>query len=362
MPNFLSPLHEAATRFPQTELWNDSCGMGEVRFALERGAVGATSNPVIVGRILKQEMNSWEERIYTILSKELPEANDIDLCWKLSKEAGSKSARELLPIFRESGGKQGWQAIQVDPRYYRSSEKTVLHAVELSMLEENILIKMPVSSIAPAAIEECTYRGVSVNGTVCFGIPQALAVAQAVERGLKRREQEEKPIDGMNPSCTIMVGRINDWIGEVVLRQKLPVSPQSVELAGVAVLKKAYRIFTERGYRLRILGALNNSHWLWTHFLGGNLILTINPIWWRRLEGCMVPVDKRIDEPVPHQVIKELLTHVPEFSKIFEEEGMTVSQFEDYGAFRRTMREFFEGYEGFLEYLRKFMLPLPEEL
>ena len=361
MCEIISPLQEAARLFPQTELWNDSCGIGEVSFALERGAVGATSNPVIVGRILKEEISSWRDRITEILRDELPEGDDIALCWQLSKEAGLKSAHLLLPLFEQTGGKRGWQAIQVDPRYYRSAHKTIAHAVELSSLERNILIKMPVSSIAPEAIEECTYRGISVNGTVCFSVSQAVAVAKAVERGLCRREAQGLSIDGMNPSCTIMAGRINDWIAEVVEQNRIPVAPEHVELAGVAVLKKVYSLFKERGYRLRVLGALNNSHWLWTHFLGGDLILTINPVWWRRLEGCSVPVVQKMDEKVPEEVIGLLSSHVEEFRKIYDEEGMAVAEFDHFGAFHRTMREFYRGYEGFLEYLRSYMLPLPDE-
>ena len=38
-----------------------------------------------------------------------------------------------------------------------------------------------------AAIEEATSRGVNVNATVCFTLPQSIAVAEAVERGLKRQ-------------------------------------------------------------------------------------------------------------------------------------------------------------------------------
>ncbi len=358
---YLSPLHEAAVRFPQTELWNDSCGAAEVEFAMKRGAVGATSNPVIVGRILKDEMQNWRGRIDSLLEKEIPEASDEELCWKLTEEAGKASSEMFMPMFRETKGSRGWQALQVNPRYYRSTAKTVAHARALSSLNENILIKMPVSTAAVAAIEECIYHGVSVNGTVCFGIPQAVAVAEAVERGLKRREKEGLDISSLNPSCTIMVGRINDYMTALVARDNLPVAPDSVELAGVAIMKKAYTLFRERGYRLRILGALNHSHWLWSHFLGGDLILTVNPVWWRRLEGCSVPVEDRMDQPVPETVINELLSNLPEYAKIYHEDGMTPGEFNDYGAFHRTMREFFQGYDAFLEYLRTFMLSLPDD-
>ena len=43
-----------------TSLWNDSCSIAELEYALEHGAVGATSNPVIVGDVLKKEMHCLE--------------------------------------------------------------------------------------------------------------------------------------------------------------------------------------------------------------------------------------------------------------------------------------------------------------
>ena len=44
-----------------------------------------------------------------------------------------------------------------------------------------------------------TYQGVSINATVSFTVAQAVAVAEAVERGLKKREQEGKDTSWMHP-------------------------------------------------------------------------------------------------------------------------------------------------------------------
>ena len=44
---FKSPLHQM-TQTTSTCLWNDSCSLAELGYAIEHGAVGATCNPVIV--------------------------------------------------------------------------------------------------------------------------------------------------------------------------------------------------------------------------------------------------------------------------------------------------------------------------
>ena len=89
-------------------------------------------------------------------------------------------------------------------------------------------------------------------------------MAEAVERGLKRREQEGKDIETMGPVCTIMVGRLDDWLKVVADKQDISVDPGVLEWAGVAVFKKTYRLFQERGYRIRLLSAAFRNHMHWS--------------------------------------------------------------------------------------------------
>ena len=48
-----SPLHETVAT-TQTDYWNDSCSIEELTYAIANGAVGATSNPTIVGEVLQK--------------------------------------------------------------------------------------------------------------------------------------------------------------------------------------------------------------------------------------------------------------------------------------------------------------------
>lgn len=354
MKKYVSPLQKAAELFPQTQLWNDSCGMADIELALKRGGCGATSNPVIVGNVLRKEMPFWESRLRDII-RELPEATDEEICWKISGEVGLKGAQKLLPLFCESNHERGWQAMQVNPRFYRSAERMVTHAAEMASMSENILIKMPVSAAGVLALEECVYRGISVNGTVCFGVSQAIAVAEAIERGLKRREVEGLPGDGMLNSCTIMTGRLDDYMKKLVAQRETPITQEHLDCGGEAVFKKVYRIYRERGFRAKLLAANNNSHFLWSHFLGGDILITINPLWWRRMEGAEVKVHRTIDEDVDESIVNELLSKIPEYRFAYNENGLKAEEFDGYGAFRDTMNEFFHGYDAFVDYIRGFM-------
>lgn len=357
MSKYTNPLHQAAEMFPMTQLWNDSCGVGDIEFALARGGCGATSNPVIVGNVLRKEIGLWEERLNKIISEEYPSATDEEICWIISREAGLKGAQLLRPLFEETKGQKGWQALQVNPRFYRDRARTVAHAAQLAGDEPNVLIKMPVSTAGVEALEECVYKGVSVNGTVCFGIPQAVAVAEAIERGLKRREAENLPIDGLSVSCTIMTGRVGDYMRSLAEKRGVEIDPVWADMGGVAIFKKAYRIFRERGYRAKLLAANNNSHYLWSHLLGGDIYMTVNPVWWRELEGREMELRATIDEPVDEIIVDTLLDKFPEYGMIYREDGLMVREFNDYGAFKNTMSEFLTGYDAFIAYLRGFIMP-----
>src|SRR5207237_3014136 len=102
----------------------------------------------------------------------------------------------------------------------------------------NMIVKIPATQAGIPAMEESTYRGITINATVSFSMPQCIAVAEAVERGLRRREQEGKDISSMGPVCTIMVGALDDSLKVVMEKEGDSVEPGYLAWAGVAVFMK----------------------------------------------------------------------------------------------------------------------------
>jgi len=325
-----------------TVLWNDSCSIEELTYAIEHGAVGATANPVIVGTVLKQEMHLWKDRIPQIIA-EMPTATEDDIAWKLMEEISAKGAELLMPAFEQSQGYNGRLSIQTDPRNYRNTELIVQQAVHFDSLAPNMIVKIPVTKAGIAAIEEATYQGVSINATVSFTVPQSLAVAEAVERGLKRREQEGKDISRMGPVCTIMVGRLDDWLRILADRDGIITDPGYFEWAGVAAMKKAYTIYKERGYRLRLLSAAFRNHLHWSEFIGGDVVISPPHKWQRRFNESDIEVVPRIDDPVDQKITDELCEKFTDFRRAYEADGMTVEEFDDFGPNQRTLRQFIAG-------------------
>jgi transaldolase len=355
---FKSPLHEMTQTTP-TCLWNDSASVQELTYSLEHGAVGATCNPVIVLGVLKKEMPIWKERIQNLIV-ERPRAAEEEIGWQIVREMSIKSAALLRPVFDSHGGRNGRLSIQTDPRLYRDTQAIIAQAEEFSRLAPNMIVKIPVTCAGIPAIEEATYRGVSINATVSFTLQQCIAVAEAVERGLKRRENEGKDISSMGPVCTIMVGRLDDWLKVVMEKENISIDPGYLEWAGVAVFKKAYRIFRERGYRTRLLSAAFRNHMHWSEFIGGDVVISPPYSWQVRFNASDIAVHSRIEAPVDSKIVNELTKKFAEFRRAYEEGGLTAEEFDSFGATRRTLRQFIVACHDLDALVRDFMILNPD--
>ena len=352
-----SPLHETVTT-TATDYWNDSCSIEELTYAIAHGAVGATSNPTIVGEVLKKEMNLWRDRITELASGGT--ATEDELTWQLIEEMAVKGAELLLPVFEREDGRAGRLSIQTNPKFYRDPDRITEQAIYFSSLAPNMQVKAPVTRAGVQAIEDATAAGVNVNATVCFTVPQALAVGGAVERGLRRREQAGEDVSSMTPVCTIMVGRLDDWLQAHADRLGILLTPGAVNWSGIACLKKSHAIYEERGYRTRLLVAAYRHHLHWSEMIGGDVVLTIPHKWQLLLNDSGIEVVPRFDNPVPTEVVSELYERLPDFRRAYDADGLTVDEFDSFGATVRTLRQFIGSYQDLVAVIRDFMLPNPD--
>jgi len=352
------PLEKMSANY-STDYWNDSCSIKELTYAIERGAVGATTNPTIVHNVLKQEMNLWEGRIRQII-EENSEWSEDNITWKLIEEMAVRGAELLHPVFKREKGKKGRLSIQTNPANYRNKSAIVEQAVYFNSLAPNMQVKIAATKTGIDAIEEATFQGVSINATVCFTVPQSIAVAEAVERGLKRRSETKLPVDFITPVCTIMVGRTDDWIKVLSNRDNIIVDPTFHNWAGVACMKKAYDIYQKRKYRTRLLAAAYRHHLHWSELIGGDIILTIPYKWQVRFNQSDIEVKERMSTPVKKEIIDKLRQHYDGFKQAYDEDGLTQNEFDTYGATVRTLRGFINSYHELVGVIRDFMLPNPD--
>lgn len=354
------PLKYAADNSP-TVLWNDSADPKELADAISWGAVGATCNPVIALTALKQNKEHWTQRIKDY-SKQNPSKTDDAIGWAMVEELSINAAKLLEPAFEKYNGRNGRLSVQTDPRLFRDSKALADQAEYFSKLAKNIIVKIPVTTEAISAFEEATYRGVSLNATVSFTVAQTIAVAEAIERGLKRREAEGKDISQMGPVCTIMVGRTDDWVKVEADKKGISVDPGIMEWAGIAAFKNAYKIYQERGYRTRLLAAAFRNHMHWSEILGGDVVISPPYAWQVRINKSGIKPDLHsIDKAVEPRILDPLLEKFEEFRKAYLEDGLKVAEFSTYGATVRTLRGFLQSTRDLESLVQDVLLPNPDK-
>lgn len=342
-----------------TDLWNDSSDPAELEYAIANGAVGATSNPPITLEVLRKEPDRWRARSRE-LAAAFPAWTESRIAWQLYEDIALRGAAVLLPTFERTSGAHGRLSIQTDPALYRDTAGMLEQGLRFAKLAPNLQVKFPTTSAGLAAIEEATYRGVNINATVSFTVPQALAVGEAVERALERRASEGLPTSDFHPVCTIMVGRLDDWMKAVAERDGLSLTPGVADWAGVAAFKRAYAIYRERGFRTRLLAAAYRNRLHWSELMGGDVILSMTNAWQVRFNASTVEVRPRIDDPVDPAIVAELRDLVPDFGRAYEPDGLAIDEFDAFGATVRTLRQFNAASSDLVAAVRDFVLPNPD--
>ncbi len=353
-----SPLSRMVEQTP-TDFWNDSCAIAELAYAVERGGTGATSNPVIVVEVMKKEKDHWVPRVREMAAAN-PTWSEVELTWALIEEMGARGAGVLAPVFEQEDGRKGRLSLQTNPANYRTPDRMVEQAVHFSTLAPNIQVKFPCTAAGLQAVEDATARGVVANVTVVFTVAQCIAAAEAVERGLRRYEQAGGDTSRFSPVCSLMIGRLDDWIKVLVEKDSIALDPSAANWAGIAAFKRAYGIFQERGYRTRLLAAAYRHRLHWTELVGGDVVLTMPYPWQVRFNASGIEPASRIDVPVDPQLIDDLQRRVPDFVRAYEPDGMVPAEFEGFGATARTLRGFVSSYHDLQAVVRDIVLPNPD--
>jgi len=353
-----SPLARTVAQTP-TDIWNDSCAVDELEYAIAFGAVGATANPTIVVDVWKKDPTRWADRVRR-LAAEQPAWSEGELAWAVVEEMSVRGAALLEETFEAHRGRAGRLSMQTNPTLFRSTERMVEQGIGFDRLARNIIVKFPATAAGIAAMEEATYRGVSINATVSFSVAQAIASAEAVERGMRRREAEDQPTDTMGPVITIMMGRLEDWLRVLTERDGIVVDPTALPWSGVAVFKRAYGLFRERGYRARLLGAAIRHHLHWSELIGGDVIITLPSSWQKRFNTSSIEVRPRMDDPVDPRHVDELSVHFPDFVRAYEPDGLAIPEFDAFPPSVRTLRAFGASYHDLLHLVSDALLPNPD--
>lgn len=344
------------SRMQQTQdlgaaFWNDSCDLRELGHAVQAGATGATSNPVLVGQAVEAAPETWNPVLDQIIAR-YPNAREDELAWHWIAAVAEQAARVLLPVFERSGGRDGFLCLQTDPRHTRDALRMVEQARGFMAIAPNLAVKVPAVPAGVQAIEELAALGIRTNATVCFSLPQAIACADAAERGLARARQSGRNVDGVRPWVTLMVGRLDDHLKRVQARDGTTVVPEWLDWAGIAVFKRAHALFQSRGYRSVLLAAAYRHPGHWSELIGPDVVLSMPYRFWNDFEASDIEPRASVQDPVDPAIVDALTHSFADFRAAYGPEGLAPEAFASYGPTVHTLNQFLAGFDRLVQLVR----------
>jgi transaldolase/glucose-6-phosphate isomerase len=250
----------AALTAAGTSIWLDQIkrsliSTGELQRLVEEDSLrGVTSNPTIFNAaILGSE--DYDEQLAEAAREGL---DDRGIYQELAIRDIQDACDVLRVVYDESGGKDGFVSLEVDPDLAFDTDRTMEQAREYweRVDRPNLMIKIPGTKEGTPAIEEMIYEGRNINVTLLFGVEEYAQVAEAYIRGLERRLEEGKSVD-INSVASFFVSRVDT---EVDKRLEGSGHDELLGKAGIANARTAYQRYEdiflgERFAALRDAGA-----------------------------------------------------------------------------------------------------------
>jgi transaldolase len=312
--------------------WHDSAIMEELDEAIGNGAAGVTTNPFLVNATLRDRPDFW--RLQGVSSGSIPAGDD--RAENLIRQVSSFIARKMAP-FRTQGLGRGYVCCQLNPNRPGQDSLMMEQAVRYARLETNMVIKIPATRAGMAVMEECVARGWNVAATVSFTVPQVLAAGAAYQRGAARAR--DKGIEPGLGIAVVMVGRLDDYLRDVMYDSSSAATEADIIWAGTAVIKRAYDIFKERGYECFLMPAGCRGAYHISELAGADMLMSIAP----KIAGQLALLDGPFAERIGHSVdpaIVGRLQTMSEFVKAYEPDGMKPEDFITFGSTNRTLTQF----------------------
>lgn len=337
--NYLAKMTaETSTRY-----WVNNPTLEEARKALENSVHSCTTNPAHCSKILQTDPAYMKKVVRGVLESGV----SLELA---PEEVYHRACGDLMAIFRphfdKTGGREGFVTIQEDPSREEDAGYIIAASMRAKAMGPNYMAKIPVTEPGLRVIDEMVKHNIPICATEIFSISQAFAVYELY------RKAAEKYGNTPPMYVTHITGIMDDYFADLVKKEKIGVSPEALALAGTAVALKQYRLFKERGVPCTMLGGgvRNNGHF--TDFVGGDMHITINWSTAVQLIDQNLPVEKTIDRVIPEAVIGELLEKLPNFRRAWEEDGLPVSEFANYGPVMLFRTQFMNGWSRLYDEVR----------
>jgi transaldolase len=202
-------------------------------YITELSVTGLTSNPTIFDHAIKNSTaydSSMREKLGQGKSGEA-------LFFELALEDITRAASEFQPVYKQTGGVDGWVSLEVSPLLAYDTASTLAAAKDLHARggHSNLFIKIPGTEEGLPAIEEAIFAGIPINVTLLFSREQYLAAADAYLRGVERRIDAGLTAD-VGSVASVFISR---WDSAVIGKVPEALNNQ----LGIAIAERTYKAY-----------------------------------------------------------------------------------------------------------------------
>lgn len=324
---------------------------------------GVTTNPRLTRETLDWIPETCKPWIKEIKEKH-PGASLEEQAWMTYTKITAEGVKKYMPIFEHSNYKYGYVSAQVDPRLITDTREMLRQGIGLKALSPNIMVKSPATKQGVYNIMLLTALGISTNATVCFTVPQILAVAEAVRVGKEIGQANGVDYTQWRSVITMMLGRFEE--AKEFKEQAAAVGVDLDDLAvrhwaGLAVCKKALKILAQKGYESKLLlcsarpgPTVDNKVKVWhiEKMAGEPIVYTMNPDmiadFLKLYEN--EPLESHKGEDIPDDILAQLIK-VPYFRQGYYAYGLSADEFVSYPPAVTTAK----GFAGDMRLLEEFV-------
>jgi transaldolase len=206
---------------------------------IRTGVRGVTSNPTIFHKAITAGSDYDPAIAEAVRAGRTPDAEA--LYEELAIQDVRTAADLLDPVYRESGGADGYVSLEVSPHLARDTAGTVAAARRLwgSVARDNLMIKVPATREGLPASETLIAEGINVNVTLLFSIERYVAVFQAFTRGLAACARPER----VASVASFFVSRIDAKVDALLAALGTPEATSLRGRAAIASARVAYQRF-----------------------------------------------------------------------------------------------------------------------
>ena len=224
-----------------TKLWLDSIDPEFLRINRDRGATGATSNPIIVADIIKTGGSDGE--LAALIERGL---SDEQIAWELTDLLVRRAQGVFRSVHEATRGDDGYVSFELDPLLEDpaagpSHQERVRQYIALgkrwSAGHTTRMIKVPATPAGIDALTPLAAAGITLNVTLIFTPRQYRAARDAVWAGAQQLASRQ----GFKSVYSIFVSRV-----DVYTAQKVPaLSAAAQGQVGILLAKRMWKENTD---------------------------------------------------------------------------------------------------------------------